>query len=739
MDLYLNVRLPDRDDYIVFNGKSFGYYDNSVILASGEIVFQTGMVGYNESLTDPSYKHQVLVFTYPLIGSYGVPDMNVVDKYDIPKFFESDRVHTSAVVVDEYIDEYSHHSSVKSLSSWLIHNKIPGIYGIDTRELTLLIREHGTLRCVISTQSVDVSHHVEWPDLTNVVKHVSCKSTKIYDNSPNESDNSKSNVLVIDCGMKNNQLRCLLNRKRVKLYVVNSEYDFVTNPDSIPFNKIFISNGPGNPEDCTTLINNLKLLLSKFKKDFRPVESIFGVCLGHQIISLAAGFKTYKLKYGNRGHNIPCKLYNTDRCYVTSQNHGYAVDISSKEYSNEQTSRFIPLFTNINDGSNEGLCHTEYPIFSVQFHPEAKAGPEDTEWLFDVFLGDVTLPTPVLQRVYDNASVAKSVFGVNVDEKATDNNNITKPQKVLVLGSGGLSIGQSGEFDYSGSQAIKAYTEEGMTVVLVNPNIATVQTSSELVDKIYFLPVNPEFVEKIIQTERPDCIALSFGGQTALNCGSKLYLSGVLDKYNVKVLGTPVESILKTEDRDIFKKHIESIGEKIPNGVVCSTFEQAVADAKRIGFPVLVRAAFALGGLGSGFANNESELNDLLQLAFSNSDQVIIDKSLKGWKEIEYEVVRDCCGNCITVCNMENFDPLGVHTGESIVIAPSQTLSDEEYNMLRTVSVKVIQSLGIVGECNIQFALDPYSLQYYIIEVNARLSRSSALGKRSCFSIRVVY
>ncbi len=313
--------------------------------------------------------------------------------------------------------------------------------------------------------------------------------------------------------------------------------------------------------------------------------------------------------------------------------------------------------------------------------------------------------------------------------------------KVLLLGSGALKIGQAGEFDYSGAQALKALKEEGIHSVLINPNIATVQTSQKeetdstasqaVADTVYFQPVTPEFVERVIEKERPDGILLSFGGQTALNCGVELYEKGVLEKYGVEVLGTPVQAIIDTEDRDLFVKRLDEIGVKTIKSEACNTVEEVQKAAHELGFPVILRAAYALGGLGSGFCDNDEQLLVQAEEAFSFSPQVLVEKSLKGWKEIEYEVVRDRFDNCITVCNMENFDPLGIHTGESIVVAPSQTLSNSEYHKLRALAIKIIRHIGIVGECNVQYALDPNSEDYRVIEVNARLSRSSALASKA--------
>lgn len=308
---------------------------------------------------------------------------------------------------------------------------------------------------------------------------------------------------------------------------------------------------------------------------------------------------------------------------------------------------------------------------------------------------------------------------------------MTTIKKVLLLGSGALKIGEAGEFDYSGSQALKALKEEGIETILINPNIATVQTSEGVADRIYFLPVTPYFVERVIEKERPEGIMLAFGGQTALNCGVKIFENGVLEKYNLKVLGTPVQAIMDTEDRELFVEKLNEINVKTIKSEACENVEQARKAAAELGYPVILRAAYALGGLGSGFCDNEEELDKLAEKAFSFSPQVLVEKSLKGWKEVEYEVVRDRFDNCITVCNMENFDPLGIHTGESIVIAPSQTLTNSEYHKLRELSIRIVRHVGIVGECNVQYAFDPNSEDYRVIEVNARLSRSSALASKA--------
>eukprot|EP00112_Aurelia_sp_Birch-Aquarium-sp1_P004515 Seg1512.1 transcript_id=Seg1512.1/GoldUCD/mRNA.D3Y31 product="CAD protein" protein_id=Seg1512.1/GoldUCD/D3Y31 len=464
---------------------------------------------------------------------------------------------------------------------------------------------------------------------------------------------------------------------------------------------------------CGATIDNLRRLL-ELKEDI----PVFGICMGHQIMALAAGCKAFKMKYGHRGHNQPCIHNGTQRCYITCQNHGFAIatDNLPKDWS--------VLFTNANDSTNEGIIHNTKAAFSVQFHPEHMGGPRDLELLFQFFIDMVD----VLKRGEKVCLKDKLTERLRYKERKEYER---KPNKVLILGSGGLSIGQAGEFDYSGSQAIKALKEEHIHTVLINPNIATVQTSKGLSDKVYFLPITVEYVTQVIEWERPDGILLAFGGQTALNCGIELEESGVFEKYKVMVLGTPIQSIEWTEDRQLFAEKMAEIGEHVAPSEAAYSVDQALAAASRLEYPVMLRSAFSLGGLGSGFASDEAELRSLATAAFAHTKQVLIDKSLKGWKEVEYEVVRDSYDNCITVCNMENVDPLGIHTGESIVVAPSQTLTNKEYNLLRTVAIKVIRHLGVIGECNIQYALNPESEEYYIIEVNARLSRSSALASKA--------
>ena len=687
------------DDGTEFCGWAFGAAKDT----AGEVVFNTAMMGYPESLTDPSYAGQILVTTFPLIGNYGVPDTGLDDN-GLPLLMESERIHVKALIVADYSETYSHWNAKESLDAWLKREGVPAITGIDTRRLTKVLREHGVMNGQVSltpnpSPTGEGSDFQEDYGSVNWVEKVSCKDIITYKPTTKTQQTSPKRVVLVDCGVKANIIRCLIKRG-IEVVRVPWDYDF----NSLDFDGLFLANGPGDPERCEKTVEHIRTFLNN--KDVRPC---MGICLGNQLLARAAGAKTYKLKYGHRSHNQPVQRVGTTQCFITSQNHGYAVDDSTLPEDWE------PLFVNMNDGSNEGIRHKTNPWMSAQFHPEACSGPVDTEFMFDEFV----------------AMLSNSAKDAEMKNTYNSENSASTMRSVLILGSGALKIGQAGEFDYSGTQALKALKEEGIRSILINPNIATVQTSKDVADTVYFQPVQADFVERVIEKERPDGILLSFGGQTALNCGVELYKRGVFEKYGVKVLGTPVQAIIDTEDRDLFVKRLDEIDVKTIKSQACSTIEEVREAAAMLGFPVILRAAYALGGLGSGFCDNEEELDAQAEEAFSFSPQVLVEKSLRGWKEIEYEVVRDRYDNCITVCNMENFDPLGIHTGESIVIAPSQTLSNSEYHKLRALAIKIIRHIGIVGECNVQYALDPQSEDYRVIEVNARLSRSSALASKA--------
>lgn len=473
------------------------------------LVFQTGMVGYIESLTDPSYSKQILTFTYPLIGNYGVPedgeDKLAKDEHGLALYFESARIWPVAVVVSEVAgDDYSHWNAVQSLDKYLAKNKVAGIHSIDTRELTKYLRDKGSAlaKIVYTKEAINQLNFFD-PNSINLVAEVSTKTHRVF------NENGSPRIVAIDCGIKYNQIRCLVNRgARVEVVPWSTKLagETMANVDGV-----FISNGPGDPSFVRETISNIQHLLTNGN------QPIFGICLGHQILSHATGAKTYKMKFGNRGHNQSVQFADTINCCITSQNHGYAVDVSTLPDD------WQALFTNANDKTNEGIAHRSKPFFSVQFHPEHTAGPEDMEFLFDIFLDSIDVyrkgeqDRPIVEKIGEH-------FATNIAHPI-ELSKLNYPKKVLILGSGGLSIGQAGEFDYSGSQAIKALKEEKIQTVLINPNIATVQTNPGLADKVYFLPITKDYVTEVIKSERPDGIFLMFGGQTALNCGIELEVS----------------------------------------------------------------------------------------------------------------------------------------------------------------------------------------------------------------------
>lgn len=719
--------------YLKSGLKMTGYSFGANVSRSGEAVFQTSMTSYPEMLTDPSYKEQIIICSSVILGQYGIPE-RTRDRYGLLERFESEEIHCAGLIITDYSFNYCHYQAVQSLSKWLAQYNVPAIYGydVDTRSLILKIRETGSeLGKII--QEGDNPESVEFsdPNLRNLSAEVGVKSPVYYEGTGNFK------VILVDFGVKNNIIRSLLDRS-LSVLVVPWDYDY-TNEQ---YDGIMLSNGPGDPRVNETSVHILK---KQMKKD--EIVPILGVCMGNQIMGCAAGAKIYKLSYGNRGHNQPVVDVTTGKCYVTSQNHGYALDYKSLPAD------WQPYFVNLNDHSNEGIKHVTKPYFSSQFHPEARGGPWDTRFLFDIFFMNIVnckhffgkksmlklIENPTFhmlpgQQIIDHTNAESRPFKMEFYEKRK------QIKSVLIIGSGPLQIGQAGEFDYSGCQAIIAMKEEKIKTILVNPNIATVQTRAEgMADRVYLVPITIESLTEIIQKERPEGLLLGFGGQTALNLGIRLEKLGILQQYNVKVLGTPVSTIEDTEDRELFNRRLKEINEPIAKSRSAINTEEAVQAARDIGYPVICRAAYALGGLGSGFAENDEQLTNLCTEAFVYSPQVLIEKDLRGWKELEYEVVRDAYDNCITPAALENINPMGIHTGESMVITPLMTITDEEHFYLRRKAIKIVRHLGVVGECNIQFALNPRSMEVYVIEVNARLSRSSALAsKATCYPLAYI-
>jgi carbamoyl-phosphate synthase large subunit len=691
------------EDGRVFVGEALG----ADAVGEGEVVFNTAMTGYQEVLTDPSYAGQMVCMTYPLQGNYGVRDADA----------ESSRPWARALVVRWACPVPSHHSSEASLDEYLKRWKVPAITEIDTRALTRHLRTHGALRAVLTHES-ETPSEARLAELTEMARRVtplaeqdlvaqaSRTSTEEWlEALPPElrrahhADGAGLSIAVVDYGVKTNILRSL--RERGCRVVVLPHTATWADIEATGADGMVLANGPGDPAVLDGPVELARRAIGRIP--------IFGICLGHQIIGRAAGATTSRLPFGHHGANHPVKDLETGKVHITSQNHEFQVDAASIPAGD-----FFVSQRNLNDGSVEGLSHRSLPVFSVQYHPEGCPGPQDNQHLYDRFVEMVRQRRPVL----------KPVGGATLPPK---------PRKVLILGSGPIVIGQAAEFDYAGTQACKALREEGITTVLVNSNPATIMTDEEVADRVYLEPLTVDAVERVIARERPDALLPTLGGQTALNLATELAAAGVLDKYNVRLLGAGIETIRKAEDRQAFKDMLEQIGEPIPVSSVCESLDEVQKFAREVGLPLVIRPAYTLGGTGGGFVTNEADLERVAirGLGASPIHQVLIERSLWGWKEIEYEVMRDAADTCITVCNMENLDPMGVHTGDSIVVAPAQTLSDRDHQMLRSSAIRIIRALGIEGGCNVQFALDPKSSTYYVIEVNPRVSRSSALASKA--------
>jgi carbamoyl-phosphate synthase large subunit len=693
---------------VLEDGRAFvGAALGADVLGQGEVVFNTAMTGYQEVLTDPSYAGQMVCMTYPLQGNYGV------------RAADSESAHpwARALIVRWACPAPSHHSSEASLDEYLRHWRVPGIAEIDTRALTRHLRTHGALRAVLAHESV-VPGKARLGELAVAAARVTPLSeqdlvaetsrtitTEWHEPLPPElrparhSDGAGLSIAVVDYGVKTNILRSLRERGcRVIVFPHTATWPDVS---AAGVDGLVLSNGPGDPAVLDVPVELALQALGRIP--------LFGICLGHQVMGRAAGATTSRLPFGHHGANHPVKDLETGRVHITSQNHEFQVDGDSIPAGD-----FFVSQRNLNDGSVEGLSHRTIAAFSVQYHPEGCPGPQDNQHLYDRFVDMVRTRKPLLKAVGGAAQALR-------------------PNKVLILGSGPIVIGQAAEFDYAGTQACKALREEGITTVLINSNPATIMTDEEVADRVYLEPLTADAVERVIARERPDALLPTLGGQTALNLATELANAGVLERHNVRLLGAGIETIRKAEDRQAFKQMLEDIGEPVPTSSVCETLQEVLAFVAEVGLPVVIRPAYTLGGTGGGFVTTDADLHAVATRGLDASPirQVLVERSLWGWKEIEYEVMRDAADTCITVCNMENLDPMGVHTGDSIVVAPAQTLSDRDHQMLRSSAIRIIRALGIEGGCNVQFALDPGSSTYYVIEVNPRVSRSSALASKA--------
>jgi carbamoyl-phosphate synthase large subunit len=702
----------------VFDGWLFGA---SADASNGEVVFNTCMTGYQEVISDPSYAGQVVVMTNPLMGNYGCRDDTA----------ESYRVHCRALVVRELSIDAGHAGAERTLDEELRHWGIPGLRGVDTRALTRHLRDHGTLRGVVApaaamTAAEQVSAARAAPTVTDqdLVAAVAHESPAFEWTSPLDPTLERGvelagnlgafagvRIVVIDLGVKYNQLRALRSRGAdVVVLRHDSSIDDVLahGPDGV-----LLSNGPGDPVRLDGPVALARALLE------RRVP-LLGICLGHQVIGRAIGATTSRLPFGHHGGNHPVRDEELGTVHVTSHNHEFQVDAASVPPG----SGWYVSERNLNDDSVEGLRHRSLPAFTVQYHPEGAPGPQDRAEVFDEFL---RMCTP------GRGSEGEDGRRALLRQASAPPASAAKPRSVLVIGSGPVVIGQAAEFDYAGTQACKSLREEGVRVVLVNSNPATIMTDDDVADVVYVEPLTVGVLERVIAAERPDALLATLGGQTALNLAVALDDAGIIEKYDLQVLGTSLQSIRMAEDRGQFKALLERIGEPAPDSRTVSSLAEARAFAAEVGLPLVVRPAYTLGGTGGGFCETDETLAERVAagLAASPISQVLIERSLAGWRELEYEVMRDASGTCITVCNMENIDPMGVHTGDSIVVAPAQTLTDREHQQLRSAALRLIAALDIRGGCNVQFALHPQTHEYYVIEVNPRVSRSSALASKA--------
>jgi carbamoyl-phosphate synthase large subunit len=615
-----------------------------------------------------------------------------------------------------------HWQAQQTLGAWLRDQGVPGLERVDTRALTRYLRQHGTLRGVIAPAgSATVAELAELARGSasvsdqDLVAEVSCRQAQVWREAlhpalrkgaglgaTSQGSGDGLRIAVLDLGVKRNTLRSLVSRGAEVVLLPQSAT--LAEIEELGPDGVVLTNGPGDPASLPHQVELAQALLQRFP--------VLAICLGHQLVGRAIGGSTSRLPFGHHGGNHPVMDLVSGKVFVTPQNHEFQVDADSID---PESGWFISE-RNLNDQSVEGLRHRQLPVISVQYHPEGSPGPQDRQHLFDEFLG-----------------LCRTGSGDSAHSAAPSTPVPTGIRKVLVLGSGPIVIGQAAEFDYAGTQACRSLREEGIEVVLVNSNPATIMTDEEVADRVYLEPLTVEVVAKVIERERPDGLLAGLGGQTALNLAVALEDAGILGQYQVAVLGTPLEAVRDAEDRERFKRRMVAIGEPVPPSRTVNTVKEALGFAQEVGLPLVVRPAFTLGGTGGGLVHSQDELEQVVErgLQASPITQVLVEQALVGWRELEYEVMRDGEDTCICVCNMENLDPMGVHTGDSVVVAPSQTLTDKEHQQLRSAALRIIRALRIEGGCNVQFALAPDSFTYFVIEVNPRVSRSSALASKA--------
>ena len=716
-------------DGTVFEGSSFGAPGE----AGGEVVFNTSMTGYQEILTDPSYCGQLVAMTYPEIGNVGVN----------PEDVESGRPFVEGFIVKEYWERPSNWRAQQALGHYLHEHGIPGIQGIDTRALVRHIRTHGAQEAHHlngrsrpeapgrQSQGAPQPHRPRPGEGSHLQRAVRLGRRHLVAGArlprprSHETTNHEPSVVAYDFGIKRNILRNLVRagcRVRVVPATTPAADVLAMKPDGI-----FLSNGPGDP-DVGPYATIVRDLIGK-----RP---IFGICLGHQILGLALGGRTYKLKFGHHGGNQPVMDLTTRKVEITAQNHGFAVDVDSLKGIAQLT------HVNLNDQTVEGLAHAELPLFSVQYHPGVVARPARCQLSLRALheadggrMSDWQMACgswhrgrrsdhPSLPSAMGHQAISQSTMPKRTDIKS-----------ILLIGSGPIVIGQACEFDYSGTQACKALKEEGYRVILINSNPATIMTDPDFADRTYIEPITAAMLERIIAAERPDALLPTIGGQTGLNAAIELAEHGILDRYGVELIGAKLPAIKKAEDRDLFKAAMERIGLDLPRSGYAHSVDEAMAIRERLGLPLIIRPSRTLGGTGGSIAahaRRSSTSRCVRGLDASPTHEVLIEESIAGWKEFELEVMRDSKDNVVIVCSIENFDPMGVHTGDSITVAPAQTLTDKEYQLMRDAALAIIREIGVdTGGSNIQFAVHPDNGRLVVIEMNPRVSRSSALASKA--------